>query len=341
MEMMEEPFTLEGKEVFVRGSIGIATADGERVADVEELLRNADVAMYMAKERGKGRYQVFEPAMHDTALKRLELKADMQRAIEHGEYQLHYQPVIELESGRITGVEALIRWIHPVRGLVPPLDFIPLAEETGLIVPIGRWVMHEACRYAVELQALFPSDPPLHMAVNLSARQIARPELVDEVREILVDTGLDPHSLILEITESVMMQDMELSIERLGELKQLGVQLAVDDFGTGYSSLNYIRRFPVDILKVDKSFVDGVNEDGEASALTEAVIKLAGILNLRPVAEGIERADQLQRLLELRCDMGQGFFFAKPLPSEELAALLHERGAMQIEADALARGRQA
>jgi diguanylate cyclase (GGDEF)-like protein/PAS domain S-box-containing protein len=339
MQMMEDPFTLEGKEVFVRASVGIATADGERAGDVEELLRNADVAMYMAKERGKGRYQVFEPAMHDTALKRLELKADLQRALEHDEYVLHYQPVIELETGRITGVEALVRWIHPVRGLVPPLDFIPLAEETGLIVPIGRWVMREACRLAVELQDRFPSNPPLHMAVNISARQIARPELVDEVREILTETGLDPGSLILEITETVMMQDMELSIERLGMLKQLGVQLAVDDFGTGYSSLNYIRRFPVDILKVDKSFIDGVNEGGEASALTEAVIKLAGILNLKPVAEGIERADQLQRLLELNCDMGQGFLFAKPLPSQELASLLDDRAVMASEAEALAHGR--
>ncbi len=340
MDLMEEPFTLEGKEVYVRASVGIATADGDRAGDVEDLLRNADVAMYMAKERGKGRYQVFEPAMHDTALKRLELKADLQHALEHGEYVLYFQPVIELESGRISGVEALVRWIHPVRGLVPPLDFIPLAEETGLIVPIGRWVLAEACRVAVELQAQFPSDPPLHMAVNLSARQIARPELVDEVRDILLDTGLDPGSLILEITETVMMQDMELSIERLGMLKELGVQLAVDDFGTGYSSLNYIRRFPVDILKVDKSFIDGVSDGGEASALTEAVIKLAGILHLRPVAEGIERADQLQRLLELRCDLGQGYFFAKPLPTDELAELLGERAAMSSEAEALANGRQ-
>jgi diguanylate cyclase (GGDEF)-like protein/PAS domain S-box-containing protein len=339
MEIMEEPFTLEGKEVFVRASVGIAIADGERDGDVEELLRNADVAMYMAKDRGKGRYQVFEPAMHDTALKRLELKADLQRALEHDEYVLHYQPVIELETGRITGVEALVRWIHPVRGLVPPLDFIPLAEETGLIVPIGRWVMREACRVAVSLQDRFPNDPPLHMAVNLSARQIARPELIDEVRDILTDTGLEPGSLILEITETVMMQDMELSTERLGKLKELGVQLAVDDFGTGYSSLNYIRRFPVDILKVDKSFIDGVNEGGEASALTEAVIKLAGILNLRPVAEGIERADQLQRLLELHCDLGQGYFFAKPMPSDELVGLLDERASMRSEAEALAHGR--
>jgi diguanylate cyclase (GGDEF)-like protein/PAS domain S-box-containing protein len=338
MQELEEPFALEGKEVFVRASLGIAVSDGDGQRDAEELLRNADVAMYMAKEKGKGRYQVFEPAMHDTALKRLELKADLQRALEHHEFVLHYQPVIELESGAISGVEALIRWIHPVRGLVPPLDFIPLAEETGLIVPIGRWVLSEASHMAVELHTRFPALAAFHMAVNLSARQIARPELVEEVQEILEESGLDPAFLILEITESVMMQDMELSIERLGELKQLGVQLAIDDFGTGYSSLNYVRRFPVDILKVDKSFIDGVSEGGESSALTAAVIELAGILNLKPVAEGIERADQLQRLLELKCDLGQGYFFAKPLPENDLRALLNERLAMQAEADALAQG---
>ncbi len=335
MEVLQEPFHLDANEVFVRGSVGIAIAEGDEEGaegGAEEIMRNADVAMYMAKENGKGRYQMFEPAMHDTALKRLELKADLQRALEHGEFHLFYQPVIELETGRIIGVEALIRWFHPQRGLVPPLDFIPLAEETGLIVPIGRWVLREACRYAIELQARFPNDPAYHMAVNLSARQLQRPEIVDEVRLILDETGLDPVSLTLEITESVMMADMELSIERLGELKQLGVQLAVDDFGTGYSSLNYIRRFPVDILKVDKSFVDGVSDGGEASALTAAVIELAAILNLKPVAEGIERADQLQRLLELKCDLGQGFYFAKPLPSEELQQMLSERRQMEAEA---------
>jgi EAL domain-containing protein (putative c-di-GMP-specific phosphodiesterase class I) len=246
--------------------------------------------------------------------------------------------VIELDSGRISGVEALIRWIHPVRGLVPPLDFIPLAEETGLIVPIGRWVLREACGYAVALKERFPSEKMFHMAVNLSARQLQRPEIVDEVAEILRDTGLDPGTLTLEITESVMMQDMELSIERLTALKALGVQLAIDDFGTGYSSLNYVRRFPVDILKVDKSFIDDVADGGESSALTAAVIELAGILNLKPVAEGIERADQLERLLELHCDLGQGYFFAKPLPSEDLLRLLDERRQMETEADALANG---
>ncbi len=338
MEMLEDPFTLESKEVFVRASVGIALADGQQAGDVEELLRNADVAMYMAKEKGKGRYQLFETAMHDTALKRLELKADLQRALEHEEFVLFYQPVIELENGKITGVEALIRWIHPVRGVVPPLDFIPLAEETGLIVPIGRWVLAEAARTAVKLQDRFPAEPKFHMAVNLSARQLVRPEIVDEVREVLANTGLDPTALVLEITESVMMQDMELSIERLTELKGLGVRLAIDDFGTGYSSLNYVRRFPVDILKVDKSFIDGVSEGGESSALTAAVIELANILNLKPVAEGIERADQLERLQELHCDLGQGFFFARPLPTDELTSLLGERAAMEAEANALAQG---
>jgi EAL domain-containing protein (putative c-di-GMP-specific phosphodiesterase class I) len=304
----------------------------------EELLRNADVAMYMAKEKGKGRYQVFETSMHDEALKRLELKADLQRAVEHGEFELYYQPVIELGNGRISGVEALIRWMHPVRGMIPPLDFIPLAEETGLIVQIGRWVIRQACEYAMDLRGRFPSKEPFHMAVNISARQLQRTEIVEEVAEVLRDTGMDPHSLILEITETVMMQDMELSIERLTALKELGVQLAIDDFGTGYSSLNYVRRFPVDILKVDKSFIDGVADGGESSALTAAVIELAGILNLKPVAEGIERPDQLERLMELNCDLGQGYLFAKPLPSEELAKLLAERRQMEAEAEALAKG---
>jgi EAL domain-containing protein (putative c-di-GMP-specific phosphodiesterase class I) len=281
--------------------------------------------MYMAKEAGKARYQIFEPAMHDTALKRLELKADLQRAVDNEELVLHYQPVIELETGRIEGFEALVRWEHPVRGMVPPLDFIPLAEETGLIVPIGNWVLREACRRAIELQERFPTDPPLHMAVNLSARQLQRPEVVSDVGLALMETGLEPSHLVLEITESVMMQDVELSTQRLTELKELGVKLAVDDFGTGYSSLNYIRRFPVDILKVDKSFVDGVTGGGEESALAAAIIELASILRLRPVAEGIERADQLEKLLALSCDLGQGYYFARPLPPDAVDELLTAR----------------
>jgi diguanylate cyclase (GGDEF)-like protein/PAS domain S-box-containing protein len=328
LSALDGPFLLEGKEVFVRASIGIATARSSRTIGpegAEELLRNADVAMYIAKEAGKNRYQIFEPEMHDTALRRLELKADLQRAVDNAEFVLHFQPVIRLQTGEIEGFEALVRWNHPVRGLVSPLEFIPLAEETGLITQIGSWVLQEACRRAEELRSDPMSDRPMHMAVNLSARQLQRTDIVREVASVLFESGLPPECLVLEITESVMMQDMALSNERLTQLKQLGVQLAVDDFGTGYSSLNYIRRFPVDILKVDKSFVDGVNEGGEESALTAAIIDLAGILNLRPVAEGIERADQLEKLLELGCELGQGFYFSKPLTLEGVLELLRAR----------------
>jgi diguanylate cyclase (GGDEF)-like protein/PAS domain S-box-containing protein len=331
LQALEAPIQLEGKEVFVHASIGIASADptaADQPETAEEILRDADVAMYMAKEAGKARYQIFEPTMHDYALKRLELKADLQRAVDNGEFVLHYQPVIELGSGKISGLEALVRWQHPVRGMVPPLDFIPLAEETGLIVTIGRWVMREACGQAVRLQERFAMDPPLDIAVNLSARQLQRPEIVEEVAATLATTGLEPHRLVLEITESVMMRDVELSLQRLTELKALGVRLAVDDFGIGYSSLNYIQQFPVDILKVDKSFVDAFNVDARKSALTATIIKLAEDLDLAPVAEGIERADQLERLLELQCDLGQGYYFARPLPMDGVDDLLTTRSAL-------------
>jgi diguanylate cyclase (GGDEF)-like protein/PAS domain S-box-containing protein len=326
MDALESPMQVERKEVFVRASIGIAIGDSDRkgMKGAEELLRNADVAMYSAKNQGKNRYQMFQPEMHATVLKRLELKADLQRAVENQEFTVHYQPVVVLETGIISGVEALVRWNHPERGLVPPLEFIPLAEETGLIVPIGRWVLHEACRQAVALHQQFPSGPPLTMSVNLSARQLQHEGLVEEVRTALATTGMDPGSLVLEITETVMAQDSDMATLRLSELKGLGVLLAIDDFGTGYSSLNYIRQFPVDILKVDKSFIDGINEDGEESALTAAIIKLASTLQLRPVAEGIERVEQLDKLLELRCDLGQGYYFARPLDPDSLKAMLTE-----------------
>jgi EAL domain-containing protein (putative c-di-GMP-specific phosphodiesterase class I) len=230
--------------------------------------------------------------------------------------------VMELRSGEIQGLEALVRWRHPTRGMIQPLDFVPLAEETGLIVPIEKWVLREACLQMKALQDGYPTSPPIHLAVNLSARQLQRPEIVDDIALTLAETGLAPSSLVIEITESVMMQDMELSIQRLSELKELGVQLAVDDFGVGYSSLNYIRRFPIDILKVDKSFIDGVAGGGEESALTAAIIELAAILGLRPVAEGIERADQLEKLLSLNCELGQGFYFAEPMPIDGIGELL-------------------
>jgi diguanylate cyclase (GGDEF)-like protein/PAS domain S-box-containing protein len=318
MRVLERPVHIGEKEVFVRASVGIAIGDQDRKGGraAEELLRNADVAMYMAKSQGKGRYQVFEPEMHAAALSRLELKADLQRAVEHREFELFYQPVFVLRTGLLSGVEALVRWRHPQRGLVPPMEFIPLAEETALIVRIGTWVLGEACRQAVMLQEKFPKEPPLTMSVNISARQLQHQSFIDEVRTVLRTSGFSPGSLIVEITETAMMQDTEMAIIRLNQLKDIGVKLAIDDFGTGYSSLNYLRRFPVDILKVDKSFIDEVSIGGEQSALTASIIKLAGTLQLLPVAEGIEREDQLDSLLELQCTLGQGFYFAEPMELE-------------------------
>jgi diguanylate cyclase (GGDEF)-like protein/PAS domain S-box-containing protein len=324
LQSLEPAVRLEGKEVFVRASIGIAMGDDDRrgPAGAEELLRNADVAMYTAKSQGKGRYRLFEPKMHSEVLRRLELKADLQRAVDSNEFVVHYQPVVVLNTGRISGVEALVRWRHPTQGVLPPLEFIPLAEETGLIVPIGRWVLQEACKQAVRFQARVPDGQTLTMSVNLSARQLQHPDLVEEVRQALQSTGLEPSSLVLEITETVMMADVEMSLLRLEELKQLGVRLAIDDFGTGYSSLTYLRRFPIDILKVDKSFVDEVNKGSEEAVLAAKIIELAASLQMMPVAEGIERPEQLERLLQLECDLGQGFYFARPLAPPAVDELL-------------------
>jgi len=328
----KKPYRLEGRDVIVRASIGIdiVHASGTAHPGAEEVMRNADVAMYTAKAEGKGRYQVFEPTMHGTVIKRLELRADLLRAVEEGEFVLHYQPILELTSGDLAGFEALIRWQHPRRGLVPPLQFIPLAEETGLIIPIGKWALQEACREALVLQQLSRRRrKALTMSVNLSAKQLQEPDLVSDIAQILRETGLDPETLTVEITESVMMADTEFSVSRLQELKTLGVQLAVDDFGTGYSSLNYIRRFPIDSLKVDRSFVDGVGDGGEVSALTEAILHLSRVLRLRAVAEGIETSEQLDRLLQLNCELGQGFLFSRPIDKQSVEALTSERGGEQ------------
>ncbi|MEA2609596.1 MAG: hypothetical protein QOJ75_1839 [Chloroflexota bacterium] len=318
------PFDLDGTQVFVRASIGISLASpGKHGPDaVAALLRNADVAMYSAKAEGGGRWRAFEPAMHEAARERLELKSALDGALERDELILNFQPIVDLESSAMHGVEALLRWVHPERGLIAPLDFIPLAEETGLIVPIGDWVLNEACRAAVRLQHAHPSTPPIYMTVNLSARQLQRPEIVDEVAFALAASGLAPEDLVLEITESVLMRDIDLTIERLQRLKDLGVQLAIDDFGTGYSSLNYLRQFPVDIVKIDRSFVEGIATDGDQRALVAMIIDLARALGLRQVAEGIERQDQLAELQSLGCGFGQGYLFARPVDFAGIELLL-------------------
>ena len=331
IEALRVPMVLSGTEVFVRGSIGIAISTNESTA--EELLRRADVAMYAAKSDGKGRFAIYDAVMENTMVGHLQLAGELQRALERGELVVHYQPSIILSSQKIAGVEALVRWQHPTRGLLLPGEFIHIAEETGLILTLGRWVLREACQQARSWQLEYPTDPPLTVAVNVSARQIHQPGLVVVVAEALRDSGLPPETLILEITESLVMQDAELAITRLHELKALGVRLAIDDFGTGYSSLSYLRRFPVDILKIDKSFVDGVGQHGKERELAQSIIELGQTLNLEIVAEGVERADQLGWLKSRNCDLGQGFLFAHAISADSIRALLGETagGAMPTE----------
>jgi EAL domain-containing protein (putative c-di-GMP-specific phosphodiesterase class I) len=275
--------------------------------------------MYMAKRDSKGSYRVFEPAMHERVVERLELQAELQRALELEQLEVHYQPVVRLDEQADYGVEALLRWVHPTRGTIPPLQFIPLAEETGQIVAIGRWVLLEACRQGAVLHEQFPRTPPLTISVNLSVKQLQSETIINDVVDALEASGLPPSALVLEITESVMMADTDLAVERLQQLKDLGVLLAMDDFGTGYSSLSYLSRFPVDILKMDRSFLSPEHEE---SGLVAAIIALGTSLSLDVVAEGIELPEQITSLRDLGCDLGQGFLFARPMNQEALVEYL-------------------
>jgi diguanylate cyclase (GGDEF)-like protein len=318
---LEEPIELGLRQVFISMSAGIALMeDGSRRPDT--LLRNADVAMYEAKKEGKAGCKVFNSGMYTKALRRLEMENDLRRAIERGELRVYYQPKVLLSTGKIIGMEALVRWEHPERGLVLPDEFIPLAEETGLIVPLGQWVLRETCRQVREWQEQYPTASSLATSVNLSVKQFREPNLVRNLKEILREHGLDPRCLQLEITESVVAYDVEYAVGLLRELKGLGVQLAIDDFGTGYSSLVSLQRFPLDDLKIDRGFVAGLREHSQDEAIAGLVIDLAHALGMRAIAEGVETMEQLARLRGMRCDQGQGSYFWKPLTSEAVTALL-------------------
>jgi diguanylate cyclase (GGDEF)-like protein/PAS domain S-box-containing protein len=324
LESLSAPMEIAHKTLSVRASVGISIAEAGVATDADELIRNADSAMYIAKTDGKGGYRVFEPAMHQRMLSRLELRADLERALVHEELELHYQPLVRLQDGTVTGVEALLRWRHPERGLIPPDEFIPFAEETGLIVPIGRWVLNEGCRQAKALRTQLGGDVLPSIGINLSVKQLFDDDIVADVVAALEAAQLEPSALTLEITETVMMTDTALATARLGELHALGVRLAMDDFGTGYSSLSTLSQFPLDILKMDRSLL-AAGAAPITTGLASAVLGLGDTFALEVVAEGIEYPEQSTTLRDLGCETGQGFFFARPMPPAALLQFLSTR----------------
>jgi diguanylate cyclase (GGDEF)-like protein/PAS domain S-box-containing protein len=321
-----QPFSLDGVDHFVSASIGIAVsrASEDRNVNAELLIRDADAAMYRAKEGGRARCVLFDAEMRAGAMRRLEVERELRFALERDELALHYQPVVNLRSGEITGLEALVRWRHPERGTLEPSEFVSIAEDSGLIEPIGRWVQERACRQALEWHQLRPDARPLDVAVNLSARQVAHRDLPATVAEILARTGLDPVNLRLEITESVLVEESATAIASLEKLNELGVRLVLDDFGTGYSSLAYLNRFPFHALKIDRSFVDALGIEQEATAIVEAIIGMARALSLEVIAEGVESEVQLSELRRLGCDYAQGYLFHAAMPEREVSRLIAE-----------------
>lgn len=329
------PFTLEERECFATASVGVAVGAGDESG--EDLLRNADLAMYLAKKRGKARVEQFASHMHEEVVERLDLLADLRYAIERDELQLEYQPIVDLATRTVSGLETLVRWDHPTRGRIAPADFIPIAEQSGLIVPIGRWVLLHACAHARHWSRTLPQLLPVTVTVNLSARQLGDPNLIDDVANALRVAGLRRDQLVLELTESTLLANSEETVGILTGLKALGVRLAIDDFGTGYSSLSYLHRFPVDVLKIDQSFVEGIANGPGASALANAVIALGNSLGLRTVAEGIETEAQYDVLSALGCKLGQGYLFSRPLPPAAVMPFLRLHGQQTSDTDRLQR----
>jgi len=328
-KLLEQAFNLNGNEIFTTVSIGIAHSS-LGYENPEDLLRDADTAMYRAKSHGISGHKVFDKTMHSQAMSRLHLENDLRRAIERREFVLHYQPIVSLDSGRLQGFEALVRWQHPDKGLIPPGQFIPVVEETGLIVPIGHWVMREACRQMREWQELYASDLRPHISVNLSSKQFVQPDLVGQIRAVLEETGLDPRCLKLEITESVVMENIDTAVSLLREIRALGIELSIDDFGTGYSSLSHLHRFPLSTLKIDRSFVNRMADQNENTEIVRTIMMLARTLNMDVVAEGIETAEQLAQLCWLECQSGQGYYFSRPVAAGAAGELVRQNKQWEI-----------
>jgi diguanylate cyclase (GGDEF)-like protein/PAS domain S-box-containing protein len=318
---LRDPFKLEGREIYVGASIGIAATDHD-VDDADHLLRNADLAMYRAKASGVGGYERYHPRLHIALVERLQLEAELRQAIANGDLELHYQPTLALATGEIQGLEALARWKHARNGYIPPSEFIPLAEQTGLIRHLGRWGLVEACRQLAEWHERIPSRSALTVSVNISGRHVEDASLIDDVQEALAESGLPPHQLVLEMTESVLMAHTAENVDLLGRLKELGVGLAIDDFGTGYSSLAYLHRFPADVIKIDRSFIERVGGSESDTELLRTIVQLGQSLRMVTVAEGVETAEQARELHAMGCELAQGFHFHKALAAEHLELLL-------------------
>ncbi|MBV8879947.1 MAG: bifunctional diguanylate cyclase/phosphodiesterase, partial [Planctomycetaceae bacterium] len=320
LESLSQPFVLEGQEVFATVSIGIAP--GANYEKPDDLVRDADTAMYRAKERGKNCYEVFDAAMHSRAVARLQLETDLRKAIERNEFRVYYQPIVSLLDDSLVGFEALVRWQHPQRGLVPPGDFLPLAEETGLILPIDLWVLRAAAQQTRDWQQRYASARQLRVNVNLSTKQFSQVGLVERVKDVLQATGLDGQYLTLEITESAIMEESKALAEMLDQIRKLDVRLYLDDFGTGYSSLGYLHRFPIHSLKIHSSFVWQLGKADDQSQLVRTITTLAENMNMGVVAEGVETPEQLSKLRDLRCDRVQGYYFSKPLSAPDAEFLI-------------------
>jgi diguanylate cyclase (GGDEF)-like protein len=328
---LSQPFVLDKNSAFATASIGIALSSSGYDRP-EDILRDADIAMYRAKENGKARYELFDSGMHARAVSRLQLESDLRQAIEQKEFCVYYQPIVCLQTGSLAGFEALVRWNHPRRGVVSPADFIPVAEETGLIVPIGEWVLTEACAQVRQWQVDSPSHRSLSLSVNLSARQVAQPDLLERIKEALETSKLNPHCLKLEITESVVMENAEAAALMFKQLRSLGVQLSIDDFGTGYSSLSYLHRFPLNYLKIDRSFVMRLTTDND-NAIVRTISTLARNLGMEVIAEGIETEEQYQQLKMLGCEYGQGYLFSRPVARDGVAHLIAQDARRDAEPD--------